>query len=212
MLKSSSTARSARQIAVLAVALALSAPLFAEQNEYQVTTLVADQSGNAPNTDGNLQNAWGLVAGATSTFWISANHTGFSTLYDGLGAQLRRHRPSSSRPHRAPERARRLASRPIPRRPTSWSTGRPRSSSGPPRMAGSPRGKADPAHSSRSLRRTAPSTRASRSLATAPPFDCTQRTSTTARSTSSTTRSRPRRCRAASRIRTCRPASSPSTS
>jgi uncharacterized protein (TIGR03118 family) len=88
MFESSSAARSARRIAVLAVALALSAPLFAEQNEYQVTTLVADQSGKAPNTDGNLQNAWGLVAGATSTFWISANHTGFSTLYNGLGAQI----------------------------------------------------------------------------------------------------------------------------
>ena len=88
MSESSSTARSARRIAVLACALILSAPLFAEQNDYQVTTLVADQSGKAPNTDGNLQNAWGLVAGATSTFWISANHTGFSTLYNGLGAQI----------------------------------------------------------------------------------------------------------------------------
>ncbi len=88
MIESSLAARSARQIAVFAVALALSAPLFAEQNEYQVTTLVANQSGKAPNTDGNLQNAWGLVAGATSTFWISANHTGFSTLYNGLGAQI----------------------------------------------------------------------------------------------------------------------------
>jgi len=88
MLASPSVARSARRIAVLALALTLSSPLLAEQNDYQVTTLVANQSGKAPNTDGNLQNAWGLVAGATSTFWISANHTGFSTLYSGLGAQI----------------------------------------------------------------------------------------------------------------------------
>ena len=88
MLESLSTTRSARRIAILACALTLSAPLFAEQNDYQVTTLVANQIGKAPNTDGNLQNAWGLVAGATSTFWISANHTGFSTLYNGLGAQI----------------------------------------------------------------------------------------------------------------------------
>src|SRR5262249_35503001 len=59
-----------------------------EQTDYQVTTLVADESGKATNTDGNLQNAFGLIAGTTSTFWISANHTGFSTLYNGLGAQI----------------------------------------------------------------------------------------------------------------------------
>lgn len=91
MLATSSIARGARRITLLACALTLSTPLFAEQNDYQVTTLVADQStqsNKAPNTDGNLKNAWGLVTGATSTFWISANHTGFSTLYNGLGAQI----------------------------------------------------------------------------------------------------------------------------
>ena len=145
MLASPSVARSARRVAVLALALTLSSPLLAEQNDYQVTTLVADQSGKAPNTDGNLQNAWGLVAGATSTFWISANHTGFSTLYNGLGAQITPPSPVIVPPtsgHRTA--ARPPASQPIPRRPTSWSTGRRRSSCGPPRMAASPRGKADP--------------------------------------------------------------------
>ena len=88
MLASSSVARIMRHIAVLAFGLTLTSPLLAEQNDYQVTTLVADQSGKAPNTDDNLQNAWGLMAGAASTFWISANHTGFSTLYNGLGAQI----------------------------------------------------------------------------------------------------------------------------
>src|SRR5262252_7320102 len=88
MIASSLIPRGAERVALLAGALALSTPLFAEQADYQVTTLVADQSGKATNTDGNLQNAFGLIAGATSTFWISANHTGFSTLYNGLGAQI----------------------------------------------------------------------------------------------------------------------------
>ncbi len=78
----------ARRIALLACALSLSSPLFAGPTDYQVTTLVADQSGKASNTDSNLENAWGIIAGATSTFWISANHTGFSTLYNGLGVQI----------------------------------------------------------------------------------------------------------------------------
>jgi uncharacterized protein (TIGR03118 family) len=81
MITSSSIARSAIRVALLACALALNAPVFAESGDYQVTKLVADF------TDRNLVNAWGIIAGATSTFWISANHTGLSTLYDGLGVQ-----------------------------------------------------------------------------------------------------------------------------
>src|SRR5215470_15507518 len=83
----SSIARGARRVALLATALTLSAPVFAETSDYQVTKLVADLSNEAPTTDGNLVNAWGIVAGATSTFWISANHKGVSTLYNGLGIQ-----------------------------------------------------------------------------------------------------------------------------
>jgi len=88
MIASSLIPRGAGRIALFAGVLALSTPLLAEQTDYQVTTLVANQTGKATNTDGNLKNAWGLIAGATSTFWISANHTGFSTLYDGLGTQI----------------------------------------------------------------------------------------------------------------------------
>jgi len=87
MITSSSIVRSARQVALLASALAFGAPVFAETSDYQVTKLVADLSNEAPTTDGNLVNAWGIVAGATSTFWISANHKGLSTLYNGLGVQ-----------------------------------------------------------------------------------------------------------------------------
>jgi uncharacterized protein (TIGR03118 family) len=87
MFTSSSIARGAGQAALLACALALSAPAFADKDDYQVTKLVADLSNEAPNPDGNLVNAWGIVAGATSTFWISDNHKGLSSLYNGLGVQ-----------------------------------------------------------------------------------------------------------------------------
>jgi uncharacterized protein (TIGR03118 family) len=54
---------------------------------FQVTNLVSDVAGQAANTDPNLVNAWGLARSAnmTAPFWISDNHTGVSTLYDGTG-------------------------------------------------------------------------------------------------------------------------------
>jgi uncharacterized protein (TIGR03118 family) len=36
-------------------------------------------------TDANLLNPWGLVAGPTTPWWISDNHSGFSTVYNGAG-------------------------------------------------------------------------------------------------------------------------------
>jgi uncharacterized protein (TIGR03118 family) len=50
------------------------------------TNLVSDQPGVAATTDPNLVNAWGLVASATSPWWVSDNGTGLSTLYSGAGA------------------------------------------------------------------------------------------------------------------------------
>jgi uncharacterized protein (TIGR03118 family) len=50
------------------------------------TNLVSDQPGVAATTDPNLVNAWGLVASATSPWWVSDNGTGLSTLYTGAGA------------------------------------------------------------------------------------------------------------------------------
>ena len=47
--------------------------------QYKVTTLVTN------NSDSQLVNAWGLARSATSSFWVSDNVTGFSTLYDGAG-------------------------------------------------------------------------------------------------------------------------------
>jgi uncharacterized protein (TIGR03118 family) len=53
---------------------------------YRVTNLVSDVAGEAQNTDPNLLNAWGLAAGPTSPWWVSANHADVSTIYDGTGA------------------------------------------------------------------------------------------------------------------------------
>jgi uncharacterized protein (TIGR03118 family) len=56
-------------------------PSLAFGQHYIQTNLVAN-TGDAQLTDPNLRNAWGLVHGATTPWWISNNFTGTSTLYD----------------------------------------------------------------------------------------------------------------------------------
>lgn len=56
-----------------------------DRDFYQQTNLVSDIPGLAPNTDPNLVNPWGLVAGPTTPFWVSDNNSGVSTLYTGGG-------------------------------------------------------------------------------------------------------------------------------
>ncbi len=66
----------------------VSSPAYASASKhgsYQQTNLVSDQAGQAQFTDANLVNAWGIAYGPTSPFWISDNHTGVSTLYNGKG-------------------------------------------------------------------------------------------------------------------------------
>ena len=67
------------------LALVAAAPAAAGGNAYQVTNLVSDQPGEAAHTDSNLVNAWGLVAGPTTPWWVADNGTDVSTLYDGAG-------------------------------------------------------------------------------------------------------------------------------
>jgi uncharacterized protein (TIGR03118 family) len=56
---------------------------------YTPVNLVSDIGGyNATRTDANLANAWGIAIGPTGAFWISANHTGKTTVYDRNGAEL----------------------------------------------------------------------------------------------------------------------------
>src|SRR5262249_56636829 len=52
-----------------------------------VTTLVEDQAG-AAQVDPHLVDAWGLVAGPTTPWWVDNATTNTSTLYDGTGTVL----------------------------------------------------------------------------------------------------------------------------
>jgi uncharacterized protein (TIGR03118 family) len=49
--------------------------------------LVSDTSFKGVRLDANLSNAWGIAVTPTGIFWISANHTGVSTIYDAAGNQ-----------------------------------------------------------------------------------------------------------------------------
>jgi uncharacterized protein (TIGR03118 family) len=73
-------------VALLAIGLLTGfAPPAQKQNSYTVHNLVSDVPGAADHTDSNLVNAWGLVASATSPWWVADNETAVSTLYDGAG-------------------------------------------------------------------------------------------------------------------------------
>ena len=80
------------------VAPPLTAPAFSVQSAslqsapspfYAQHNLVSDGAVPADLVDAALVNAWGLVASATSPWWIADNGTGLSTLYNGnTGAKL----------------------------------------------------------------------------------------------------------------------------
>ena len=53
--------------------------------QYTRTALTSNQTGKAKNMDPLLQNAWGLVYGPGSPFWVSDEWDGWSTLYNGAG-------------------------------------------------------------------------------------------------------------------------------
>lgn len=53
--------------------------------QYTQHNLVSDGSIPADHTDSNLVNPWGMAFSATGPWWVSDNHTGRSTLYDGAG-------------------------------------------------------------------------------------------------------------------------------
>jgi uncharacterized protein (TIGR03118 family) len=73
---------------VLGAALVVVSPLSAAQPTlFHVTPLVSDQPGVAPVTDPDLVNAWGLVSGPTTPWWVSDNGTNKSTLYRGSDGQ-----------------------------------------------------------------------------------------------------------------------------
>lgn len=53
--------------------------------QYQLTKLVSNQIGRATHIDPLSVNAWGLVFGPGSPWWVSDNNSGWSTLYDAKG-------------------------------------------------------------------------------------------------------------------------------
>src|SRR5438309_8716814 len=52
---------------------------------YVQTNLVSDIPGLAAQTDPNLKNPWGTSVGPGTPIWVSDNHAGVTTLYDGAG-------------------------------------------------------------------------------------------------------------------------------
>jgi uncharacterized protein (TIGR03118 family) len=68
------------------LSLALSATSSAQH--YNRVDLTADQSSISAEhvvVDPNLVNSWGLARSSSSAWWVSDNHAGLSTLYDGNG-------------------------------------------------------------------------------------------------------------------------------
>jgi uncharacterized protein (TIGR03118 family) len=52
---------------------------------FDQTNLVSDVPGLAAHTDPNLKNPWGTSVGPGTPIWVSDNHAGAATLYDGAG-------------------------------------------------------------------------------------------------------------------------------
>jgi len=52
---------------------------------YVQINLVSDVPGLAEHTDPNLKNPWGTSVGPGTPIWVSDNHAGVTTLYDGAG-------------------------------------------------------------------------------------------------------------------------------
>src|SRR2546425_3316821 len=78
-------------LAVLAFSIApASARSHAEDGDkgYAVTALVSSDGVPGTVVDPDLVNAWGLVAGPTSPWWVADNHADVSTLYNAAGTKL----------------------------------------------------------------------------------------------------------------------------
>jgi uncharacterized protein (TIGR03118 family) len=79
--------------AALAVTAVSAAAAVAEDRDddrsaYVQTNLISSQPGVAPNTNANLQNAWGIAFPPAGPFWVNSNNTGLSFLVDGTGAPI----------------------------------------------------------------------------------------------------------------------------
>ena len=72
----------------------------AAANAHTVTLLVADAVGRGPELLRNRANAWGLMRGPTSPWWVAKNGTNTSTLYRGKRPERRAGRPGGRRADR----------------------------------------------------------------------------------------------------------------
>jgi uncharacterized protein (TIGR03118 family) len=78
-------------VASASIALAgIASPASAEgggiaTRSYVQTNLVSDIPGLAAHTDPSLKNPWGTSVGPGTPIWVSDNHAGVATLYDGAG-------------------------------------------------------------------------------------------------------------------------------
>ncbi len=63
-------------------------PASSSENSYKLTRLVSDKPGVGQLQDTNLVNAWGLVSGPSTPWWVANNHSDTSTLYDGSGNRI----------------------------------------------------------------------------------------------------------------------------
>jgi uncharacterized protein (TIGR03118 family) len=59
-----------------------------DRSVYVQTNLISSQPGVAPNTNRNLQNAWGIAFPPAGPFWVNSNNTGLAFLVDGTGAPI----------------------------------------------------------------------------------------------------------------------------
>lgn len=72
-------------LALIAIATPRSEAIAAPAFFYKQSNLISDQSGQAALPDPHLVNAWGMAFQPNGAIWVNDNHTGVSTLYDGLG-------------------------------------------------------------------------------------------------------------------------------
>lgn len=70
---------------LLSLGCALAPCVHAADSVYSVHNLVSDGSVAADHTDANLKNPWGVAFNPSGLVWVSNNHTGTSTLYNGAG-------------------------------------------------------------------------------------------------------------------------------
>ncbi len=89
-------------IAAVALGTPVTQPLItasAEKGGYAETPLVSDLAGRAAQTDVDLKNPWGIVAGPTTPFWVSDNNAGVTTLYRGDGSKVILNNGTTAIPH-----------------------------------------------------------------------------------------------------------------